>query len=137
MAGPMTTLFSPCRPQMALQVRYLALNPNLTIWLSPRTMYRISNRFLGLRLRVSSDGRAWTSSRGPGKICIWSKKDDEEMTLPDPEVLLVYSLHFAQQGRQDWEDELPPEAMGRMNRQEKREEQPPCTWTIVLRNWRA
>ena len=41
------------------------------------------------------------------------------MTLPDPEVPLVYSLHYAQQGRQDWEDELPPETMGRMKKQEK------------------
>ena len=41
------------------------------------------------------------------------------MTLPDPEVPLVYSLHYAQQGRQDWEDELPPERMGRMKKQEK------------------
>ena len=41
------------------------------------------------------------------------------MTLPDPEVPLVYSLHYAQQSRQDWEDELPPEIMGRMKKQEK------------------
>ena len=41
------------------------------------------------------------------------------MTLPDYEVPLVYSLHYAQQGRQDWEDELPPETMGRMKKQEK------------------
>ena len=41
------------------------------------------------------------------------------MTLPDPEVPLVYSLHYAQQGRQDWEDELPPETMGRIKKQEK------------------
>ena len=38
------------------------------------------------------------------------------MTLPDPEVPLVYSLHCAQQVRQDWEDELPPETMGRMKK---------------------
>ena len=41
------------------------------------------------------------------------------MTLPDPEVPLVYSRHHAQQGRQDWEDELPPETMGRVQEQEK------------------
>ena len=29
------------------------------------------------------------------------------MTLPDPEVPLVYSLHYAQQDSKDWEDELP------------------------------
>ena len=43
------------------------------------------------------------------------------MTLPGPESPLVYSLHYAKQGRQDWEDELPPETMGRMKEQEKRE----------------
>ena len=49
------------------------------------------------------------------KTSIWSEADDEEMTLPDPEVLLVYSLHYAW----DLEDELPPETMGRMKKQEK------------------
>ena len=53
-----------------------------------------------------------------GKTSIWSEEDDEEMTLPDAEVPLVYSLHYAEQGRQDWEDELPPEAMGRIKKQE-------------------
>ena len=55
MAGPMTTLFSPCWPQMALQVRYLSLNPQPTTCLSLGTMYRISSRFFGLGVRVSSD----------------------------------------------------------------------------------
>ena len=32
------------------------------------------------------------------KTTIWSEEDDEEMTLADPEVPLVYSLHYAQQG---------------------------------------
>ena len=41
------------------------------------------------------------------------------MTLLHPEVPLVYSLHYAQQGRQDWEDDLPPETMGRMKKQEE------------------
>ena len=41
------------------------------------------------------------------------------MILPDSEVPLVYSLHYAQQYCQDWEDELPPETMGRMKQQEK------------------
>ena len=52
-------------------------------------------------------------------MSIWSEEDDEEMRLPDPEVPLVYSLHYAQQGRQDWEDELPPETTGCMKKQEK------------------
>ena len=33
--GLMTTSFSPCKPQMGLQVRYLALNPHPTTWLFP------------------------------------------------------------------------------------------------------
>ena len=41
------------------------------------------------------------------------------MTLPDPEVPLVDTLHYAQQGRQECEDELPPETMGHMKKQEK------------------
>ena len=41
------------------------------------------------------------------------------MTLPGPEVSLVYSLHYAPQGRQYWEDELHPETMGRMRKQDK------------------
>ena len=53
------------------------------------------------------------------KTCIWFEEDDEEMTLPGSQVPLVYSLHYAQQGRQDWEDELPPETMGRMKQGEK------------------
>ena len=54
------------------------------------------------------------------RTSIWSEKDDEEMTLPNHEVPLVYSRHYARQGRQDWRDELPPETMGRMKKQEKR-----------------
>ena len=53
------------------------------------------------------------------KTSIWSEEAHEEMTPPDPEVRLVYSLHHAQQGRQDWEDELHPETMGHMKKQEK------------------
>ena len=41
------------------------------------------------------------------------------MTLPNPKVPLVYSLHYAQQGRQDQEDETPPETVGRMKKQGK------------------
>ena len=41
------------------------------------------------------------------------------MTLRDPETALVYSIHHVRQGQQDWDDELPPETMGRMSKQEK------------------
>ena len=64
------------------------------------------------RIRLDLLKRTWKTS-------IWSEEDDEEMTVPDPEVPLVYSLHYAKQGRQDWEGELPRETMGRMKKQEK------------------
>ena len=52
------------------------------------------------------------------KTSIWSEEDDEEMTLPDPETPLVYSLHYAQEC-QDWEDELPPDTVGLRKKQDK------------------
>ena len=52
------------------------------------------------------------------KPSIWSEEDDEEITLPDPETPLVYSLPYAQE-RQDWEDELPPETVGRIRKHDK------------------
>ena len=58
------------------------------------------------------------------------------MTLPDPEVPLGYSLHYAQHRRQDWEDELPPETMGRMKKHEKGRATS-MVRRILLRNWRA
>ena len=58
------------------------------------------------------------------KTSMSSEEDDEDMTLPDPEVPLVYSLHYSQQGRQDWVDELPPEIMGRMKKQDKGKSKP-------------
>ena len=64
------------------------------------------------RTRLELLNRTWKTS-------LWSEEVDEEMTLPDPEVHLVYSLPYAQQGHQDWVDELPPETMGRMKKQEK------------------
>ena len=105
--------------QMSLEVRYLALNPHPTTCPFLYTVYRISSRVVsakaeGIERRTRLDllKRTWKTS-------IWSKEDDDEMTLPDPDVPLVYSLHYARQGRQDWEDELPPETMGRMKKQEK------------------
>ena len=64
------------------------------------------------RTRLDLLKRTWKTS-------IWSEEVDEKMTLHDPEVPPVYSLHYAQQGRQNWEDELSPEAIGRMKKQER------------------
>ena len=64
------------------------------------------------RTRLDLLERTWKTS-------ISSEEDDEELTLPYPDVPLVYSLHYAQQGRQDWEDGLPPETMGLMKKRKK------------------
>ena len=102
MTGLMRTPCSQCSPQMALQVRYPPLNPHRPKCLSLGTTYRILSRFYGLRLRVWSNGPAWRSSRG--RQTIYMVERDEEMTLPDPEIPLVYSLHYVQYGCQDWEE---------------------------------
>ena len=78
------------------------------------------------RTRLDLLSRTWKTS-------IWSEEDDEEMSLPDPETPMVYSLHYAQE-RQDPEDELPPETVGRIKKQDKgksnlrAEEDFPRTW---------
>ena len=64
------------------------------------------------RTRLDILKRSW-------KMSLWSKEDDERMTLLYPEVPLVYSLHYASQGCQDSEGELPPETMERIKKQEK------------------
>ena len=76
-------------------------------------------QFYRLRLRVIERRTRLDLLKTPCKMSIWSEEDDEEMTLFDSEVPVVYSFHYAQQGRQDWEDELPPKTMGRMKKQEK------------------
>ena len=37
------------------------------------------------------------------KSSIWSEEDDESYTLPDPEIPLVYSLHYGQQCSPEWD----------------------------------
>ena len=64
------------------------------------------------RTRLDLLKRTWKTS-------IWTEEDDKEMTLLDPEIPLVYSLHYVRQGRQDPQDELPPQPIGCMKKQEK------------------
>ena len=64
------------------------------------------------RTRVDLLKRTWKTS-------IWFKEDDEEMPLHHRLTHLVYTLYYVQQGRQDWEDKLSRETMGRMKKHEK------------------
>ena len=42
------------------------------------------------------------------KSSIWSEDDDDSYTLPDPEIPLVYSLHYGQQCPPEWDDGSVP-----------------------------
>ena len=42
------------------------------------------------------------------KSSIWSEEDYGSYTLPDPEIPLVYSLHYGQQCPPDWDDGSVP-----------------------------
>ena len=42
------------------------------------------------------------------KSSIWAEEDDVSYTLPDPEIPLVYSLHYGQQCPPEWDDGSVP-----------------------------
>ena len=51
------------------------------------------------------------------KSSIWSEEDDDSYTLPDPEIPLVYSLHYWQQCPPEWDDgSVPAETADRQKR---------------------
>ena len=53
------------------------------------------------------------------KSSIWSEEDDDSYTLPDPEIPLVYSLHYGQQCPPEWDDgSVPAETAHRQKRKE-------------------
>ena len=39
---------------------------------------------------------------------MWLEEDNDSYTLPDPEILLVYSLHYGQQCPPEWDDGSVP-----------------------------
>ena len=55
------------------------------------------------------------------KSSIWSEEDDDSYTLPDPEIPLVYSLHYGQQYSPEWDDgSVPAETADRQRKKEHR-----------------
>ena len=53
------------------------------------------------------------------KSSIWSEEDDDSHTLPDPEIPLVYSLHYGQQCPPEWNDgSVPAETAHRQKKEE-------------------
>ena len=53
------------------------------------------------------------------KSSIWSEEDADSYTLPDPEIPLVYSLHYGQQCFPEWDDgSVPAETADRQKKKE-------------------
>ena len=53
------------------------------------------------------------------KSTIWTEEDDDSYTLPDPEILLVCSLHYGQQCPPEWDDgSVPAETADRQKKKE-------------------
>ena len=53
------------------------------------------------------------------KSSIWSEEDDDSCTLPDPEILPVYSLHYGQQCPPEWDDgSVPAKTADRLKKKE-------------------
>ena len=53
------------------------------------------------------------------KSSIWSEEDDDSYTLHDPEIPLVYSLHYGQQCSPEWDDgSVPAETADRQKKKE-------------------
>ena len=51
------------------------------------------------------------------KSSIWSEEDDDSYKLPDPEIPLVYSLHYGQQCPPEWDNgSVPAETADRQKR---------------------
>ena len=53
------------------------------------------------------------------KSSIWSEEDNDSYTLLDPEIPLVYSLHYRQQCPSEWDDgSVPAETADRQKKKE-------------------
>ena len=66
----------------------------------PRLLY-LNAEGIERQERLQYLRQTWNSS-------IWSEEDDEPYTLPDPEIPLVYSLHYGQQCPPEWDDGSAP-----------------------------
>ena len=76
--------------QIARKVRYLSPNNMPVSCYEVQDLQQVLSAMAngieqGIRLELLK--RTWKSS-------IWSKEDDEEMTLPDPEIPVAYSLRY-------------------------------------------
>ena len=57
--------------------------------------------------------------RQTSKSSIWSEEDDDSYTLRDPEITLVYSVHYGQQCPPEWDHgSVPAETADRQKKKE-------------------
>ena len=76
-------------------------------------------RLLYLRAEGTERQERLQYLRQTWKSSIWSEEDDDFYTLPDPEIPLVYSLHYGQQCSPEWDDgSVPAETAERQKKKE-------------------
>ena len=76
-------------------------------------------RLLHLRVEGMERQERLQYLRQTWKFSFWSEEDDDSYTLPDPEIPLVYSLHYRQQCPPEWDDgSVPAETADRQKTKE-------------------
>ena len=76
-------------------------------------------RLLYLRAKGIERQQRLQYLRQTSKSSIWSERDNDSYTLPDPQIPLVYSLHYGQQCPPAWDDGSKPAETA--DRQKKKE----------------
>ena len=78
-------------------------------------------RLLYLKAEVIERQERLQYLRQTWKSSIWSEENDDFCKLPDPEIPLVYSLHYGQQCLPEWDDgSVPAETADRQKKKEHR-----------------
>ena len=76
-------------------------------------------RLLYLKAEVIERQERLQYLRHTRKYSIWSEEDDDAYTLRDPEIPLVYSLHYGQQCPPEWDDgSVPAETADRQKKKD-------------------
>ena len=76
-------------------------------------------RLLNLKAEAIERQEPLQYLRQTWKSSIWSEEDDDSYTLPDPEIPLVYSVHYGQQCSPEWDDgSVPAETADRQKKKE-------------------
>ena len=78
-----------------------------------RRLLYLKAKGIGCQERLQYLRQTWKSS-------IWSEEDNDSYTLLEPEIPLVYSLHYGQQCPPDWDDgSVPAETANQRKKKER------------------